>query len=205
MLRGHNIHEIRGWVVIELRVVGVTARPAPDEQKQRLREQAQALAEPPGPAMSDEQKEHLRDEAQALAEQPEPWVRLKERIGDRVLEFGIGPAEAAAIAMALRGVRQPRPMTHDLIGNLLGALDDVSLLRVIITKREFPPELARQLADGEAVLLGETETFYAVLELQHRNRVITVDCRPSDGITVAVRLGVPIVAADELEPALATA
>jgi uncharacterized protein len=155
--------------------------------------------------MSDEQKEHLRDEAQALAEQPEPWVRLKERIGDRVLEFGIGPAEAAAIAMALRGVRQPRPMTHDLIGNLLGALDDVSLLRVIITKREFPPELARQLADGEAVLLGETETFYAVLELQHRNRVITVDCRPSDGITVAVRLGVPIVAADELEPALATA
>jgi hypothetical protein len=74
--------------------------------------------------------------------------------------------------MALQGVRQPRPMTHDLIGNLLGALDDVSLLRVIITKREFPPELARQLADGEAVLLGGTETFYA--ELQHRDRVITV-------------------------------
>jgi Domain of unknown function (DUF151) len=96
---------------------------------------------------------------------------LKERIGDRVLEFGIGAAEAAAIAMALQGVRQPRPMTHDLIGNLLGALDDVSVLRVIITKREFPPELARQLADGEVVSLGGTETFYAELELRHRDRV----------------------------------
>jgi bifunctional DNase/RNase len=167
---------------------------------------------PRSPApMSDEQKQHLRDEAQAFAEQhaeqAEPWVRLKERTGDGVLESGIGPAEAAAIAMALQGLWQPRPMTHDLIDNLLGALDDVSLLRVIITKREFPPELARQLADGEAVLLGGTETFYAELELQHRDRVITtaIDCRPSDGITVAVRLGVPIVAADELEPVLATA
>jgi bifunctional DNase/RNase len=195
--------------VIELEVIGVAARPTSDEQEQRLREQAQALADQPGPPMSDEQKQHLRNEAQALgdqhAEQPKPWVMLKERIGGRVLEFGIGAAEAAAIAMALQGVRQPRPMTHDLIGNLLGALDDVSVLRVIITKREFPPELARQLADGEVVLLGGTETFYAELELRHRDRVITVDCRPSDGIAVALRLGVPIVAADELEPALATA
>jgi bifunctional DNase/RNase len=195
--------------VIELEVTGVTARPKSDEQKQRQREQAQALAEQTSPPMSDEQKQHLRDEAQAFAEQhaeqAEPWVTLKERTGDRVLEFGIGPAEAAAIAMALQGMRQPRPMTHDLIGNLLGALDDVSLLRVVITKQEFPPELARQLADGRTVLLGGTETFYAELELQHRDRVITVDCRPSDGIAVAVRLGVPIVAADELEPVLATA
>jgi hypothetical protein len=59
--------------------------------------------------------------------------------------------------------------------------------------------------DGEVVLLGGTETFYAELELRHRDHVITVDCRPSDGIAVAVRLGVPIVAADELEPVLATA
>ena len=195
--------------MIELEVIGVTARPKSEEQKQHLREQAQALAEQPGPPMSDEQKQHLRDEAQAFAEQhaeqPEPWLRLKERTGERVLEFWIGPAEAAAIAMPLQGLRQPRPMTHDLIGNLLGALDDVSLLRVIITKREFPPELARQLADGEAMLLGGTGTFYAELELQHGDRVITVDCRPSDGIAVAVRLGVPIVAADELEPVLATA
>ena len=173
--------------MIELGVIGVTARPKSDEQKQRLSEQARTLADQPGPPTSDEEKQHLRDEAQALADQPEPWVRLKERIGDRVLEFGIGRAEAAAIAMALQGVRQPRPMTHDFIGNLLGALDDVSVLRVIITKRESPAGLARQL------------------ELQHRDRVITVDCRPSDGIAVALRLGGPIVAADEPEPVLATA
>jgi bifunctional DNase/RNase len=96
-------------------------------------------------------------------------------------------------------------MTHDFIGNLLWALDDVSVLGVIITKREFPAELARQLADGEAVLLGGTETFCAQLELRKGERIINLDCRPSNGIAVAVRLGVPIVAADELEPVLATA
>jgi bifunctional DNase/RNase len=193
--------------VVELEVVGVTARPKSDEQKQRLREQAQALAEQPGPPMSHEQKQRLRQEAQALAEQPDPWVRLKERTGDRVLEFGIGAAEAAAIALALHGKRQPRPMTHDLIGNLLRALDDVSVLRLIITKREreLPAELARQLADGEAVLLSGTETFYAELQLRHRERAISLDCRPSDGIAVAIRLGVPIVAAEELEPILTAA
>ena len=191
--------------MIELEVVGVTARPKSDEQKQRLREQAQALAEQPGPPMSDEQKQHLRDEAQAFAEQPDPWVRLKERTGDRVLEFGIGPAEAQAIAVALHGRPLPRPMTHDLIGNLLQTLDDVSVLRLIITKweRELPAELARQLADGEAVRLGGTGTFYAKLVLRHRERLINLDCRPSDGIAVATRLGVPIVVADELEPILA--
>jgi uncharacterized protein len=141
------------------------------------------------------------------AAQTEPWVKLKERTGNRVLEFGIGPTEAQAIVLALHGKRQPRPLTHDFIGNLLEALDDVSVLRVIITKREreLPAELARQWAEGEAVLLGGTETFYGELELRHGERIINVDCRPSDGIAVAVRLGVPIIAADELEPALATA
>jgi bifunctional DNase/RNase len=158
--------------VIELEVVGVTARPTSDEHKQ-----------------------------------PEHHVRLKERPGDRFLEFGIGPAEAQAIATALHGTRQPRPMTHDLIGNLLQALDDISVLRLIITKweRELPPELARQLADGEAAQLNGTGTFYAELEMRHRDRVINVDCRPSDGIAVAMRLDVPIVAADGLEPILTAA
>jgi bifunctional DNase/RNase len=173
--------------VIELEVIGVTARPRSDEQKQRLRDQTEeALAEQPGPAPSDEQRQRLRDQAEALAEQPEPWVRLKERAGRRVLEFTIGPAEAMAIAWALQGHMEPRPMTHDLIGNLLRAFDDVSVIRLIITKREGG-------------------TFYAELELRHRERVISLDCRPSDGIAVAVRLGVPIVAAGELEPVLAAA
>jgi bifunctional DNase/RNase len=193
--------------VIELEVAGVTARPKSDEQKQRLRQEAQALAERPGTPISEEQKQRLRQEAEALTQQPDPWVRLRERTGDRVLEFGIGAPEATAIALALQGKRQPRPMTHDLIGNLLRALDDVSVRRLIITKREreLPAELARQLADGQALLLSGSGTFYAELELQHRDRVINLDCRPSDGIAVAVRLGVPIVATDELAPILAAA
>lgn len=151
--------------------------------------------------MSDEQMQRLREEVQALVEQPDPWVRLKERTGDGVLEFGIGAAEAAAIALALQGDVMPqgvavvgdspvpprgRPMTHDLIGNLLRALDDVSVLQVVITKREHG-------------------TFYAELELRHGERVINLDCRPSDGIAVAIRLGLPIFAADELEPVLSVA
>ena len=52
---------------------------------------------------------------------------------------------------------------------------------------------------------GRDRGGYAELELQHRDRVITVDCRPSDGIAMAVRLGVPIVAADELGLVLAAA
>ena len=170
--------------MVELEVVGITARPTSDEQKQRQREEA------PG-----------------RAEQLETWARLRERAGDRVFEFMIGPAEAQAIALALQGRVMPRPMTHDLIGNLLRALDDVSVVRVIITKRErgLPAALARQLADGEAVLLGGTETFYAELELRHGKRVINLDCRPSDGIAVAIRLDVPIVAADDLEPCLTAA
>lgn len=136
---------------------------------------------------------------------PEASVRLKERAGARVLEFGIGPGEAQAIALALHGRPQPRPMTHDLIGNLLHALDDVAVLRLVITRweQELPVELARQLAQGEAMQLTGTG-IYAELELRHRDRVISLDCRPSDGIAVAIRLGVPI-AADGIEPILAAA
>jgi bifunctional DNase/RNase len=177
--------------VIELEVVGVTARALSDEEQQQVRDQVATRAEPataPGEVVIDVPSWDHR-------------LRLKERTGDRILEFGIGPAEAMAIAMALQAEKQPRPMTHDLIGNLLLALDDVSVLRTIITKLE--PGTHR----GAVNLVGTPThpppgTFFGALELRHRGQVITVDCRPSDGIAVALRLGVPIVAADELEPAL---
>jgi bifunctional DNase/RNase len=177
--------------VIELEVVGVTARTLSDEEQQHVSDQAASFAEQAGapePVVVDVPRREHR-------------LRLKERTSDRVLEFGIGPAEAMAIAMALHGEHQPRPMTHDLIGNLLGALDDVSVLRTIITKLE--PGTYR----GAVNLVGTPAhpppgTLLGALELRHREHVITVDCRPSDGIAVAVRLGVPIVAADELQPAL---
>jgi hypothetical protein len=113
-------------------------------------------------------------------------VRLKERDGERVLGISIGQPEALAIGFGLLGHLEPRPMTHDFIGNLLRVLDDVSVRQLVITKRE-------------------RGTFHARLEVQHRDRVLDVDCRPSDGIAVAVRLGAPILAGDELEPLLAAA
>jgi bifunctional DNase/RNase len=172
-IRSERVH-----VLIELEVAEVWARPTSDEERQRQTEELeQAFAEQrggePGAVVVDVPTLHHR-------------VRLKERTGDRVLEFGIGQSEAMAIASVLHGDLMPRPMTHDLIGNLLRALDDVSVLRVIITRRE-------------------RGTFYAELELRHRESEMSLDCRPSDGIAVAVRLGVPIMAADGLEPVLAVA
>jgi bifunctional DNase/RNase len=164
--------------VIELEVVGVRARPISDEEGQRWREQAEeALAQHPPPR-----------QGAVVVDVPSRMiaVRLKERAGDRVLDISIGDPEAAAISFGLHGVLQPRPMTHDFIGNLLQALDDVSVRRVVITKRE-------------------RATFHARLELQHRDQVVHVDCRPSDGIALAIRLSVPIIAADDLEPLLAAA
>lgn len=159
--------------MVELEVLGVVAQPLSDEHKQGLLEQAEALAERPGPVVVD-------------LPEVEHQIRLKERTGERVLQFCIGAPEAAAIALVLQGDVAPRPMTHDLIGNLVRALDDVSVLRVVITKQE-------------------RDRFYAQVELRHRERPVIVDCRPSDGIAVALRLGVPIVAADELDPILAAA
>lgn len=113
-------------------------------------------------------------------------VRLKERDGERVPTLGvtIGQPEAIAIGFRLLGHLEPRPMTHDFIGSLVRALDDLSVRQLVITK-------------------WERGTFHARLEVQHRDRMLDADCRPSDGIAVAVRLSVPILAADELEPLLA--
>jgi bifunctional DNase/RNase len=168
--------------VIELEVVGITTRPISEEERQRLRDQAVPFPGEPPPAPGA-----------VVVDAPAPdgprWkheVRLKERDGDRVLDIAIGDAEALAIQLGLRGILTPRPMTHDFFGNLLHALDDVAVHRLLITKRE-------------------RGTFHARLEVQHRDRLLDVDCRPSDGVALAIRLGVPIVAADEMEPVLAAA
>jgi bifunctional DNase/RNase len=179
--------------VIELDVVDLTARPIPEERRRRMSEDIEARisrdiearGEPPGAVVGD-------------MPSMEHEVRLKEKTGDRVLDIGIGQPEFMAIALALRGERQPRPMTHDFIGNLLQALDDVSVLRVVITKRETSDTSIEPMMTAPAS--PPRGTFYAQLELQHRERTINVDCRPSDGIAVAVRLGTPVLAAPALDP-----
>jgi bifunctional DNase/RNase len=106
-----------------------------------------------------------------------PMVLLRERSGDgRTVPIFIGANEASSIAMALDGVETPRPMTHDLMRDLLDALA-VDLDRVVVTE------------------LHE-KTFYAELHLVSNGEARVVSCRPSDGLALAVRTGTPIFVAD---------
>lgn len=108
-----------------------------------------------------------------------PIVVLREREGDRrVLPIFIGGPEASAIAFALDGVEPPRPLTHDLLVLLLEDLS-VSLERVLVT----------ELRDS---------VFFAELHLRAPDGVHVVSCRPSDAIAVAVRVGAPLFASDEV-------
>lgn len=104
-----------------------------------------------------------------------PIVLLREADGQRrVLPIFIGPVEATAIAFAQNQVVTPRPMTHDLIRDLLTALG-VTVDRIVIT----------ELRD---------RTFYAEIELSSGGSSQKVSSRPSDAIALAVRLGTPIFA-----------
>ena len=106
-----------------------------------------------------------------------PIALLREVAGERrVLPIFIGAPEATAIAFALEEVSTPRPMTHDLLRNLLDELG-VSLERVTVTA-----------LDGGV--------FYAELELHAPDGVHTVSSRPSDALALAARTGAPIYAAE---------
>ena len=108
----------------------------------------------------------------------QPIVLLKEREGERYLPIWIGASEAAAIALSLQGVVTPRPMTHDLIKNMLEDLT-VGVQRILVTE------------------LRES-TFFATIELQRGDDRYEVSSRPSDAIALAVRMAVPIVASEEV-------
>lgn len=105
-----------------------------------------------------------------------PIVLLQETEGDsRMLPIFIGQAEATAIALALEEVETPRPMTHDLVRDLLMVLG-ATLDKVIVT----------DLRD---------KTFYAELHLNVDGKEQVVSCRPSDALAIAVRTGSDIFAA----------
>ena len=104
----------------------------------------------------------------------QPIVLLKERAGDRFLPIWIGAVEATSIAFALQGVVTSRPMTHDLMRDLLSTLE-VSVDRIVVT----------ELREG---------TFYAEIRMTSDGESVTVSSRPSDAIALAVRATVPIFA-----------
>ncbi len=107
-----------------------------------------------------------------------PLLLLEEVSGDRVLPIFIGAPEAAAIAYALQGVKSPRPMSHDLLGNMITALG----------ARLFAAEIT-ELRDN---------TFYANLRLLREREEINVSARPSDAVALALRVGAPILVNDDL-------
>ena len=107
-----------------------------------------------------------------------PVVILQERDGERVLPIWIGPAEASAIAMELAGVKFARPLTHDLLKQLIVGLG-AELRKVVIT----------QVKDN---------TYFAELHIYRGDTVIQIDARPSDSIALALRLKSPIFTSDTL-------
>ena len=107
-----------------------------------------------------------------------PLLLLEEVGGERVLPIFIGAPEAAAIAYALQGVEAPRPMSHDLLGHVIGALN----------AKVFSVEIT-ELVDN---------TFFANLRLVRTNEEIIVSARPSDAVALALRVGAPILVSDDL-------
>ncbi len=107
-----------------------------------------------------------------------PLLLLEEVGGERVLPIYIGAPEATAIAYALQHIETPRPMSHDLLGHVIGALGG----------RVFAVEIT-DLIDN---------TFYANLRLVREGREVAVSARPSDAVALALRVGAPILVRDEL-------
>ncbi|MCS7081584.1 MAG: DUF151 domain-containing protein [Bacteroidetes bacterium] len=103
---------------------------------------------------------------------------LQEVAGSRRLPIIIGAFEAQAIAIELEKVRPPRPMTHDLMRNMLEALN-VHVQEVYI----------HDLRDG---------TFYAQIRYEHNGLEDALDARPSDAIALAVRVEAPIYVAESV-------
>lgn len=108
-----------------------------------------------------------------------PVLLLREQSGTRrVIPIQIGAPEASSIHYALEGLQPDRPLTHDLLINIVDGLN-AQPIKLVITKLE-------------------EHTYFADLHFIQQGSVVVVSCRPSDGVAVAVRSGIPIYAEDDL-------
>lgn len=105
-------------------------------------------------------------------------VVLQERGGTRLLPIWIGQPEAESIVRHMHSVKNARPLTHDLVRNLILGMG-AQLRRVQITR-------------------VEKSTYFAELHIQRGDTLVHIDARPSDSIAIALRLSSPIFAAEEL-------
>ena len=102
-----------------------------------------------------------------------PIVILKDKDGERVLPIWVGIFEANAIALQIENIATPRPMTHDLLRNIITNLDG-QVDRVVVS----------DLKDN---------TFFAIIHLTVKGEAVVVDARPSDAIALALRTRAPIL------------
>ena len=107
-----------------------------------------------------------------------PIVILKDTNGGQILPIWVGIYEANAIALEIEKVSTPRPMTHDLIKNVLTGLE-AGVRKVVVS----------ELRD---------DTFYAVIWLEREGESISIDSRPSDALALALRLDCPIYVEDQV-------
>ena len=107
-----------------------------------------------------------------------PIVILKDAEGKSVLPIWVGVYEANAIALEIEKVATPRPMTHDLIRNILRGMT-TGVRKVVVS----------ELKD---------DTFFALIWIEHNGEMISIDARPSDALAVALRLDCPIYVDDDV-------
>jgi len=105
-----------------------------------------------------------------------PIVILKERDAERVLPIWVGVVEANAIALQIENIATSRPMTHDLLRNVIADMDGTVDRVVVSDLREH--------------------TFYAIIHITRRGERLAIDARPSDAIALALRTRAPILVED---------
>lgn len=108
----------------------------------------------------------------------QPVVVLKEMQGSGILPIWVGVYEAQAIALEIEKVQTARPMTHDLLKNVLTGLN-VRVQRVVVSE-----------------LKGDT--FYALIWMEREGQTISMDSRPSDALALALRLDCPIYVEEQV-------
>ena len=102
-----------------------------------------------------------------------PIIILKSESGEEVLPIWVGIFEANAIAMQMESIVSPRPMTHDLLKNVIEGLE-ATIRRIEITDLK-------------------ENTFFAVINLDRGGQDLQIDSRPSDAMALALRAGAPIL------------
>jgi bifunctional DNase/RNase len=105
-----------------------------------------------------------------------PIIILRDKDGQRVLPIWVGVFEANAIALQIENVATPRPMTHDLLRNVIQDLQ-AKIVKIVVSDLK-------------------ENTFFALIYLQRNGEFVVVDARPSDAIALALRAHVPIFVED---------